>query len=596
MTERRAAAADGLRARIESVQPILDSILDYAIIVLDSDGNVTGWNAGARRLKGYEAGEIVGRHFSVFYPADAAADKRPARELAIAASAGSFEDEGWRVRRDGTRFWANVVISAIRDPDGSLIGFSKVTRDLTARREIDERLRRSQERLTRVVEATPNAIVMIDARGTIEMINTQAETLFGYGRAELLGRSIDLLVPDRYRAGHPGLRGQFFGMPRSRPMGKGRDLFALRKDGTEFPVEIGLNPIETEDGTKVLSAIVDLTTRKKLDERFRQVVESTPNAIVMINASGRIEMVNAQTERLFGYPREELLDRDIEILVPARFRTNHPGHRHSFFGAPRSRPMGVGRDLYALRKDGTEFPVEIGLNPIETDSGAMVLSAIVDISDRKNRELRLQETLKEKEVLLAEIHHRVKNNLQIVQSLLDLQSSGVRDPQALEMLKESRNRINSMALIHQILYESKDFARVDFDHVLKRLVPTLVSTYGGAPRVSVAMDTEELPLPLNAAIPAGLIVNELVSNALKHAFAGRPRGEIAVTLRRSGAGAFRLSVGDDGIGFDDGFDIAAAPSLGLKLVGLLTEQIGGSYRLSRCDPTRFDFDLPVARE
>ena len=251
--------------------------------------------------------------------------------------------------------------------------------DISARKRLEERFRQ-------VVESAPNAIVMIGSTGRIEMVNAQTERVFGYSRDELLGKPVEMLVPGRYRPNHPGLRTSFFANPVSRPMGAGRDLYGLRKDGNEFPVEIGLNPIATEDGTLVLSAIVDISARKRLEERFRQVVESAPNAIVMIGSTGRIEMVNAQTERVFGYSRDELLGKPVEMLVPGRYRPNHPGLRTSFFANPVSRPMGAGRDLYGLRKDGSEFPVEIGLNPIDTEEGTLVLSAIVDISARKRLE------------------------------------------------------------------------------------------------------------------------------------------------------------------------------------------------------------------
>ena len=247
-------------------------------------------------------------------------------------------------------------------------------------------LHKTGERFRQVVELAPNAIVMIGSTGLIEMVNAQTERVFGYSRDELLGKPVEMLVPERYRPNHPGLRTSFFANPVSRPMGAGRDLYGLRKDGSEFPVEIGLNPIATEDGTLVLSAIVDISARKRLEERFRQVVELAPNAIVMIGSTGLIEMVNAQTERVFGYSRDELLGKPVEMLVPERYRPNHPGLRTSFFANPVSRPMGAGRDLYGLRKDGSEFPVEIGLNPIDTEEGTLVLSAIVDISARKRLE------------------------------------------------------------------------------------------------------------------------------------------------------------------------------------------------------------------
>jgi PAS domain S-box-containing protein len=232
---------------------------------------------------------------------------------------------------------------------------------------IERALRKSEERFRQVVESAPSAMVMIGSAGRIVMVNAQTERLFGYPRDQLLGQQIEILVPERFRHNHPKLRMSFFENPQSRPMGAGRDLSGLKKDGSEFPIEIGLNPIETDEGNMVLSAIVDISGRKRLEERFRQVVESAPSAMVMVGPAGRIAMVNAQSEKLFGYPRDELLGRPIEILVPERFRHNHPRLRTAFFVDPQSRPMGAGRDLYGLKKDGSEFPIEIGLNPIETD-------------------------------------------------------------------------------------------------------------------------------------------------------------------------------------------------------------------------------------
>ncbi len=333
---------------------------------------------------------------------------------------------------------------------------------------------------------------------------------------------------------------------------------------------------------------------RKSEERFRRAVEYAPNAIVTVNGDGRIEMVNAQAERLFGYARSELLGQPVETLVPERFRGRHPGMRAGFFREPRSRPMGAGRDLYGLRKDGSEFPVEIGLNPIETEEGMMVLSAIIDISDRKREEERIREALKEKDLLLSEIHHRVKNNLQVVYSLLGLQSAKVRDEAALGLLRESQNRIQSMALIHQTLYQSKDFARADFGRFLDALLPTLITSYGiDSSRFTVSVDATDVHLPIGAAIPSGLVVNELVSNALKHAFPEGRHGTIGIRLERGDDDSAVLSVSDDGIGLPEDIDIAEATTLGLQLVSLLADQLGGSLTIHHRDPTRFEMRFPV---
>jgi PAS domain S-box-containing protein len=333
------------------------------------------------------------------------------------------------------------------------------------------------------------------------------------------------------------------------------------------------------------------------NERFRRVVEATPTAMVMIDRAGRIEMVNTQTERVFGYSRTELVGQPMEMLVPERFRGRHPGLRTTFDDDPRTRPMGAGRDLYGLRKDGSEFAVEIGLNPIETDEGTMVLSAIVDISTRKREEARVLAALKEKDILLGEIHHRVKNNLQIVDSLLGLQSGTVDDTGLQDILRESQNRIKSMAFIHQILYQSNDFARIDFGNFLDTLVPTLVSSYGADPdRIAVAISAIEVRLPVSVAIPCGLLVNELVSNALKHAFPGDRTGEIRIDLGNAADGQIRLSVEDNGVGIPDDLDLDQTATLGLQLVMLLTDQIGGEIVIHRSNPTRFGLQLPLAVE
>ena len=245
---------------------------------------------------------------------------------------------------------------------------------------------------------------MVDPGGRIVLVNREVERLFGYPREELLGQSVDLLVPERFRVRHSAHRSSFLSNPSVRAMGEGRDLYGLRKDGDEIPVDIGLTPVATEEGLFVLSSIVDISARKRAEARFRTAVESSPNGMVMVDASGKIVLVNREVERLFGYSREELLGKSIDLLVPERFRKKHPDLRARFYEEPGVRSMGAGRDLYGLRKDGTEVPVEIGLNPIETDEGLFVLSSIMDISFRiaaRKEKKHLQEQLLQSQKLEA---------------------------------------------------------------------------------------------------------------------------------------------------------------------------------------------------
>jgi PAS domain S-box-containing protein len=588
-TDQRDDIEQALRKSEERFRQVVESA-PSAMVMIGPMGQIEMINAQTERLFGYDRSELLGKPIETLVP-ERFRRNHPALRTAffldpLARPMGAGRDL-YGLKKDGSEFPVEIGLNPIETDEGTKVLSAIV--DISTRKRLEERFRQ-------VIESAPNAMVMIGATGLIEMINAQTERLFGYQRAELLGKPIETLVPERFRRNHPGLRTAFFAAPNARPMGAGRDLYGLKKDGSEFPVEIGLNPIETDEGTKVLSAVVDISGRKRLEERFRQVVESAPNAMVMIGPAGQIEMINAQTERLFGYDRSELLGKPIETLVPERFRRNHPGLRSAFFAAPLARPMGAGRDLYGLRKDGGEFPVEIGLNPIETDEGMMVLSAIVDISDRKQKEERIHAALKEKDILLGEIHHRVKNNLQVVNSLLDLQVDRITDPAALSMLKESQNRIKSMALIHQTLYESKDFVEADFSNFLDTMVPTLVSSYSvDSERIALSIEAAEVLLSIHAAIPCGLVVNELISNSLKHGFPGDLEGEIKITLAYETDDYAILSVSDNGVGIPEELDLAQTGTLGLQMVSLLADQLGGTITIRRSNPTRFVLRFPVRR-
>jgi two-component sensor histidine kinase len=318
----------------------------------------------------------------------------------------------------------------------------------------------------------------------------------------------------------------------------------------------------------------------------------------------------------------------VDFLVPERFRAAHPGHRARFFAAPSTRAMGAGRDLYGLGKDGREIPIEIGLNPIHMAQGVYVLASIIDITERKrveqmlldlNAELErrvatrtaelevevaerrqaeevMRAALEEKKTLLEEIHHRVKNNLQIISSLLQLQGGYVKNEEDRAMFAECQDRVRTMAMVHERLYRSQNLASINFGEHVRDLANMLASTYSqAAAQVQVITEAESVPLQLETAIPAGLIINELVSNAFKHAFPNGRRGTLKVSLHSTTPGQLLLSVEDDGVGLPSAIDWDQARSLGLRMVRDLARQIRGTLEVRQNGGTTFALSFPVAK-
>lgn len=251
------------------------------------------------------------------------------------------------------------------------------------------------ESLHLVLEASPIGLLIVRPDGSVERANSQAEKAFGRPAGELVGRSVDELVPERYREDHGQLREDFLRAPETRPMGAGRELYALHRDGSEFPVEIGLNPIAGDPLGRILVSVIDITERKREEERFRAAVEASPSGILMVDPEGTILLANSTIESIFGYAQDELVGQSVEQLIPGDVAGQHPELRSEFLQSPSARPMGAGRNLFGLRKDGSLVPLEIGLNPYTKDDHTYVLASIIDISERL-REEEQQQALAEK--------------------------------------------------------------------------------------------------------------------------------------------------------------------------------------------------------
>jgi PAS domain S-box-containing protein len=571
-----------MNERVGAPAALHGTAIDCAIFMLDPNGKVANWNAGAASFHGIAASDIIGCDYSRFFTPNDAAQGRAQSELAIVAKQGWYAGEGWRVRHCGTKYWASIALTAMHDRDGALLGFCIVTRDISA-----SALGTAQFRVA--VEAAPTGMIMVDASGKIMLVNGQIEKLFGYSRHELIDQAVEMLVPERFRAAHPATRNGFFSAPHARPMGSGRDLYGLRKDGREVPIEIGLNPLQTPEGTFVLSSVVDITERKRATEQFRLAIEAAPNGMIMVDQEGHIVLVNAHVEALFGYAREELIGHSVDMLVPDRIRAHHPQLRHGFADAPRARPMGAGRDLRGLRKDGEEIPIEIALNPLQTSEGEFVLCSVADITERIHAQterealaerrakiVEMSATLKERETLLQEIHHRVKNNLQVVSSLINIQLSRTEDENSRNSLGECASRVQAIALIHAMLYQTQDYLHIPFSEYAHRLAANVFSAAGatsGTDRITLELEIDDVELHVDKAVPCGLILNELITNALKHGFPDGRSGVVRVQLRVAAVDRLSLVVSDNGVGMPADLDLRAVKSVGMQLVRSLAKQL-----------------------
>jgi PAS domain S-box-containing protein len=406
-----------------------------------------------------------------------------------------------------------------------------------------------------LLEAAPDAIVIVDRQGDIVLANAQTETLFGYTRRELLGQKVEKLVPERFRSKHPGYRAGFFSEERRRSMGSGLELYGLRKDGTEFAIEISLSPIETEQGKLVSSAIRDISARRRAEAKFKGLLESAPDAMVIVNQSGQIVLVNAQTEHIFGYTRQELLDQSVDLLVPARFRGKHPGHRDAYFSSPKARGMGSGLELFGLRKNGSEFPIEISLSPLETEDGVLVSSAIRDISERKLTETALKLANRELEAFSYSVAHDLRAPLRgmngFAQVLLNTYKDKL-DAEGQDWLNEILLNASKMGALIDALLTLARVTRAEVKPVLvdlsvvarSALAPLAASDPSRAVEIVIAGD---LWAELDPHLARALLDN-LLGNAWK--FTAKTVGS-RIELGVSDAGGVRsFFVRDNGAGFD----------------------------------------------
>jgi PAS domain S-box-containing protein len=443
----------------------------------------------------------------------------------------------------------------------------------------------SDAMLDGLFEFAPDAVIAVDGDGRIVRANAQAEATFGYHRDELDGQPVEVLVPERLRAAHRDHRAGFVGAPRQRGMGAGLRLVGLRKDGTEFPVDISLTPVDVGPRRVVMAVARDLTERRETQRRFRRLLESAPDAVLIVAANGRLVQVNGQAERLFGRPRRELVGSPLELLVPPARRAAHRAGFAGYFAEPRVLHLGSeGTQIFGLAADGREFPIELDLSPLDTEVGLMAIAAIRDLTERRRME-------REREVLLAELGSGRERLRALSMRLLEAQEQE-RRAIARELHDEIGQALTAVRIDLQTLHDSADEATRPVVEsalgVTRRLVtqardlsldlrPSLLDDLGLTAAIRWYLERHQQRLGGSATlvgdlgdlrIPAALetacfrVAQEALTNIARHAAAR----SVSVELRRAD-GEIELAVRDDGVGFD--VDAARRRAVAGQSMGIL---------------------------
>lgn len=568
-------------------QSLIQAIPDI-VYFKDAKGRNLIVNKAFEAAFGLTQTQITGKTDAELLPPDLAAACRSGDET-VARTGRPFRYEEQTTGRDGRKIHFETIKAPIFDEEGRFGGVIGVSRDISERKVMDASLRESEARFRSLFENASLGLYRTHPDGRIFLANPAILHMLGHASLEDLARRN--LEEEGFEPDYP--RAQF--KERIDRDGEIHGLEAAwkRQDGTTIYVRESARAIKDADGRIAYyeGTVEDITERKNAENelraseaKYRHLFESSLEGVYQTTLDGRILSANPACLRMFGFDSlEDYKSTPIQDLYA------NPEDRKEFLQAMERDGEVRHHELRLRRKDGSTFYALVNARAVRDDGGNTLFEGILtDISGQKANEAALAAALAEKEVLIREIHHRVKNNMQVISSLLNLQSRYLKHPDDVEIFKESQRRIRSMALIHEKLYRSNNLAQIEFGDYLQSLVQNLIAAHQKSPgRIDLRLDLEEVFLDLQTAIPCGLIVNELIMNSLKHGFPGDRSGEIRIGLRIAEDGEIRLKIGDNGIGLPAGFDIKAVDSMGMQIITLLIEQIESRLEIDQTRGAEF---------
>jgi PAS domain S-box-containing protein len=405
--------------------------------------------------------------------------------------------------------------------------------------------------LAALAKTVPVGIVVIDAAGTVTWCNDELQQQFGYRADDLVGYGIEQLLPVHFRDRHMLMRSQYISAPAARPMGTGRELYGLRADGTEFPLEIGLRPLDTPGGQMYVATVVDVSARRKAEASFHRVIEAAPCGMLVVNHQQKILLANEQLLKTFGYGLSELIGCKLEALIPYRHHAEHRQHVDEFTLSPATRAMGPGRDLTGLHKDGTEFPVEIGLRPVELETGPCVLATVIDVTERKQVEQHLRRANADLEEFAYAASHDLRSPLRAINDLTSWIAQELGDgitPPVRKNLERLKLRAQRMDVLVGNLLE---YARAGAEQSEQKIIEVeewLREQFElqdiAADKVRFRVDSTVRRMHVNAT-PLSSVLRNLIANAIAHNDSDKP--EIIINVRPRGA-YYQFDVADNGPG------------------------------------------------